>query len=331
LPRGDEYCGTPHFKDILVKATFARLSTCALAAAVAACGSSSNGFNPRTAKGPDTQCVVGDLAVGTMVTGDLSAATACAYPAEYDSTITGLTVSYNFGGAAGKGYLVSLQSNWGNQTTLIGGSSGAKTVLAYSDYGGDEQPTLVFVPPANTGYSVRAGAFDSTASDTGAYTLRAQTCKVPVKTITDSVSHADNLGPGDCVLPQGDYTGNDSSYVHIYQIQFDSASTRELMFIVGDSSLAFNFGGPGFDPYGYLPGSTSTNVSGITGGMGPLTSSSAGIYTLIVGTTEFAPTSQPYTIIVGSETPAASRVPTGTPFVTPLGRATVKAHKLRPK
>jgi hypothetical protein len=263
------------------------------------------------------------------VTGDLSAATACSYPTEYDSTITGLAVSYNFGGAAGKGYLFSMQSTWANQTTLIGGTSTAKSVLAYSDDGGVDQPTLFLVPPSNTGYSVRVGAYDSTRADSGAYSLRAQTCKVPLGTITDSVSHADNLGPGDCIVPQGDYAGNDSSYVHIYQIQFDSASTRQLTFIVGDSSLAFDFGGPGFDPYGYLYGSTATNYSGIMNGSGPITSSSPGIYTLVVGTTEFAPTSQPYTIIVGSETPAPSRVPVGTPFGHARVKATVKLHTLR--
>jgi len=317
----------PLSKESPVKVPSARLSLCALAAALAACSSdNNNSFNPRTAKGPDTQCVVGDLANGTTVTGDLSAATACSYPTEYDSTITGLAVSYNFGAAAGKGYLISLLSALNNQTTLIGGTSTAKTVLAYADYQAPLQATMILVPPANTGYSVRVGAYDSTRADTGAYSLRAQTCKVPLGTITDSVTHQDVLGPGDCVDPLGDWEGEDSSYIHVYQIQFDSNSARTLAFVAGDSSLAFNIGGPGFDPYGYLDNSTQVRANDITSASGTFTSKRPGIYTLIVGTTYYSPTSHSYTLTIGGQTPGASRVPTGTPFGS---TSSARMHKLR--
>jgi hypothetical protein len=302
-----------------VKSTFGVVSVFGIALVVVACSSDNTGFNPRTAKGPDQTCVAGELTVGLTVMGDLSKAGSCAHAMFYDSTQNAIAVSYNLGTQAGKGYLVSLQSNWANQTSLIGTVSGVPATLAYADYGGPWQATLAFVATSNAGYSVRVGAYDSVSADTGAYALRTQTCKVPVPTITDAITHSDHLAPGDCVVPQGDFASDDSSYVHLYAIQFDAGETRTITFTAADSSLSFDIGGPGFDPYGYFCcsyGGVWSYGHWIQSATYTVTAAGAGIYTLIVGTSHYAPTSQPYTLTVSAESVAASRVPPETPSVS---------------
>jgi hypothetical protein len=302
------------FEDHMMMKSMGGVASLLGAALVAgACSSDNSGFNPQTAKGPDKTCVVGELTVGSSATGDLSAASACPYAQFFDSANTAIAVSYNFGTQQGKGYLISLQSDWENQASLIGATSGVPTTLAYADFDHQRQATLVFVAPSNTGYSVRVGAYDANPADTGAYTLRAQSCKVPLPTITDSITHSDNVGPGDCTVPFSDYYGIDSSYVHLYTIHFDTNMTRTITLVGSDSSLAFNMGGSGLDVYGYFDG----NYGGVSLGHSSLhnttfvfTSNKPGVYTLMVGTTFYSPASQPYTLTVGAQQAAApSRVP----------------------
>jgi hypothetical protein len=197
---------------------------------------------------------------------------------------------------------------------LIGKVGGVPTTLAYADYSQPYQATMPFVATSNAGYSVRVGAYDSTAADTGAYTLRAQSCSVPVPTITDSVTHTDNLAPGDCTVPLSDFFTSDSSYVHLYAIHFDSGASRTIAFTVPGASLAFEMGGPGYDPYRYFPKSTYVYFKGITGGQGTFTAGDSGVYTMIVATSVYQATSTPYTMTIGTEVPAAlhvTRPPTG--------------------
>ena len=302
-----------------MKSTFGAVSVVGVALAAAACSSDNTGFNPRTAKGPDQTCVAGELTVGLTTMGDLSKAASCAYAMFYDSTQNAIAVSYNLGTQAGKGYLVSLQSNWANQTSLIGTVSGVPATLAYADYQGPWQATLAFVATEDAGYSVRVGAYDSVSADTGAYALRVQTCKVPMPTITDSITHADHLALGDCTVPQSDFESDDSSYVHLYAIQFDAGQTRTITFTAPDSSLSFDIGGPGFDPYGYFCcayGGAWRFDHWVHNATYSVTATGAGIYTLIVGTSHYTPTSQPYTLTVGAGSLAPSRVPPKTPSLS---------------
>jgi hypothetical protein len=310
-----------------VKAALVWAPACALAVVASACSSDNSGFNPRTAKGPDAQCVEGELAVGTTVSGDLSAATACAYPYAFDSSTTTLNVSYNFGGAKGKGYLISMQSLFSEQVTLVGNVAGVPTTLAYADYSLPEQAAIVFVPPANTGYSVRAGADVNNPADTGAFTLRAQSCKVPLPTIaaTDSITHTDAVGPGDCTIPYSDYEGNDSSFIHIYQIQIDAGQSRAITLVAADSSLAYDGGGPGFDPFAYFgDGQYDDEVTNETFTLD--TKDGGGIYTLVVGTNEYTPTSEGYTLTVGPESLTPLRVPTTHPKSARLATKMLRLH-----
>jgi hypothetical protein len=254
---------------------------------------------------------MGTLSVGQTVQGDLSAASSCSfYPLVWDTTQTAISQSYNFSVQSGKGYLVSLLSTVWTNAQLIGGTTANPVRLEAADYDAPYQSTLPFVATATTTYSVRVSAdnypSNSIPADTGAYTLRAQSCKVPLPMVTDSVSHSDNLAPGDCTDPKSDFTTEDSSFVHIYTIHFDSAATRTIYISAGGAPVAFNIGGPGSDPYDYFGWGTSAR--NITSGSGTFTAGDSGVYTMVIGTNAYSATSQPYTITFGAEVPAASRV-----------------------
>jgi hypothetical protein len=294
-----------------LKSTFGVVSIVGVALVAAACGSDS-ATSPKPPVGADATCVVGTLTVGTTVTGDVSnTASSCLYPLFWDSAAPPTSnVSYNFGVRAGKGYLISEIATWNNHVQLIGGTTAAKVTLAEADYGGVRQSTLAFVATSTTAYSVRVGADDNNnPADTGTFTLRAQSCKVPVPTITNSVTHSDNLASGDCTVPQGDFNYLDSSYVHLYAIHFDSGGTRTITFGVPGAALAFDLGGPGYDPYGYLWHSSWTGKRSMTTDTTiTFTAGDSGVYTMMVGTAAYQAASTAYTLTVGTEVPAPLHV-----------------------
>jgi hypothetical protein len=281
-----------------------------VALVAAACGSDS-AVAPKPPVGPDAaSCVVGTLSVGTTVAGDLNPTIAtCRDSLWYDSSMSTIYESYNFGAQSGKGYLISLLANWDNHVELIGGTRAAEQTLGLADFDAPWQSTIPFVAKSSTAFSVRVGADDDNnlPADTGAFTLRVQSCKVPLTTITDSVSHSDNLAPTDCTVPKSDFTTGDSSYVHLYTIHFDSAGTRTFYFAVPGAPLALNIGGPGYDPYGYF--GNGNDWQDITDGASvTYTAADSGTYTMILGTNAYSATSQPYTITVGADVPAALHV-----------------------
>jgi hypothetical protein len=278
-----------------------------------ACGSD-NGTAPKPQVGPDAQCVKGTLAVGQTVQGDLSAASSCNYPLVWDATDTSIGQSYNFSVQTGKGYLVSLLATEDNNVLLVGGTAASEQILEAADYSAPWQSTLPFVATSSTTYSVRVGSDDESnrLADTGAYTLRAQSCNVPLPLVTDSVSYTGTFGPGDCTDPQSDFRSDDSSYVHLYAVHFDSGASRTIYIDAPAAELAFDIGGPGFNPYGYTY-PTNENVTwygytDISGGSGVITAGDSGTYTMVIGTAAYSATAQPYTITFGAEVPAASRV-----------------------
>lgn len=282
--------------------------------AVLAAAACSSDTAPKVAHvGPDASCVKGSLSVGQTIQGDLSAASSCLYPLVWNTNDTSIGQSYNFTVQAGKGYLVSLLATWDNNALLVGGTTASPSILEAADYSGTYQSTLPFVATSSTTYSVRVGSDDETnrLADTGTYTLRAQACKVPLPLVTDSVTHTDNLGPGDCTAPQSDFTTGDSSYVHLYAIHFDSAASRTIYIQAPGAALAFDLGGPGFNPYGYSYGNNSVGwiyARNITGGMGTFTAADSGTYTMVIGTQAYSASAQPYTITFGAMVPAASHV-----------------------
>jgi hypothetical protein len=291
-----------------VKSTLGTVGTLGLALVAAACGSDSV-TKPKPPVGPDATCVAGTLTVGTTVNGDLSAnGSSCLYPLFWDSSVSTLNVSYNFGVQAGKGYLVSEQAVWDNHAEMIGTSGGAKVTVAEADYSGTRQSTLPFVATSTTAYSVRVGADDddptNLAADTGAFVLRAQTCKVALPTVTDSVSHSDNLAPGDCTLPEGDFVGQDSSFVHLYTVHFTAGGTRTIYVTSAAVPLAIDMGGPGFDAYGYFNSNALRVGNTSAGDSFTFTAVDSGTFTMVVGTNTYSASSEAYTITFGAEIPA---------------------------
>jgi hypothetical protein len=315
-----------------VKSPFAVVSVFGVVLVAAACGSDSP-VAPKPPIGPDAaSCVVGTLSVGTTVSGDLNPTTAkCSDSLFWDSSTSTIYESYNFGVQSGKGYLISLLATWDNHVELMGGTSAAEQMLGVADYSAPRQSTIPFVAKSTTAYSVRVGADDPdhNLADTGAFTLRVQSCKVPLTTITDSVSHSDNLAPTDCTVPEGDFTTGDSSYVHLYTIHFDSAGTRTFYFAVPGAPLAFDMGGPLYDPYGYL--GNSIGVQNVANGSSvTFTAGDSGTYTMILGTSTYSATSQSYTMTVGADIPAALHVtppPSRSSSVNFTNRAALKANK----
>jgi hypothetical protein len=304
-----------------------------VALVAAACGSDS-AVAPKPPVGPDAaNCVVGTLSVGTTVTGDLNPTIAtCSDSLFWDSSSSTIYESYNFGVQSGKGYLVSLLATWDNHVELIGGTRAAELMVGVADYSAPRQSTIPFVAKSTTAYSVRVGADDPkpNLSDTGAFTLRVQSCKVPLPTITDSVSHSDNLAPTDCTVPLGDFTSNDSSYVHLYTIHFDSAGTRTFYFAVPGVPLAFDMGGPLYDPYGYFNGHSIREQHITDGSSVTFTAGDSGTYTMVLGTAAYSATSQAYTMTVGADIPAALHVtppPSRSSGLNLNSGAALKAHK----
>jgi hypothetical protein len=302
-------------------------------ALVAAACSSDSAVAPKPPVGPDAaNCVVGTLAVGTTISGDLNPTIAtCSDSLWYDSSTSTIYESYNFGVQSGRGYLISLLATWDNHVELIGGTRSAEQMLGLADFSAPSQSTIPFVATSTTAYSVRVGADDPrpALSDTGSFTLRVQSCKVPLPMITDSVSHTDNLAPTDCTVPESDFTSGDSSFVHLYTIHFDSAGTRTFYFAVPGAPLALNLGGPGYDPYGYF--SHNVRVGNITDGTSvSFTATDSGTYTMILGTRTYSATSQAYTITVGADIPAALHVtppPSRSAGLIVTDGAALKGHK----
>lgn len=103
------------------------------------------------------------------------------------------------------------------------------------------------------------------------------------------------------MLPSAPFAG-DSSYVHLYSIHVDSASSRQVI-VTSPGALLVAGGGTHDDTFGALPGNqflhpaappTAPSAYGFT-----LGGANGGYFTLVIGTTSTDPTT--YTLTVGSE------------------------------
>jgi hypothetical protein len=267
----------------------------------AACGSSS--MEPDVTH--DKVCLPLSLSVGT-VSNDMDTTNACVtanllrvLAGESDST---LAIDYTFPVQASSGFIITMQPLPGsNLTPRLHLVSSDGTLLAASPTGIFGSAVLAFVNTAADTVTVRAAAGDSAVSDTGAYSIRVQTCQVPLAPITDSVMHSDVVQIGDCVLPSAAFAG-DSMHVHLYSIHIDSASSRSVS-VTSPGALVVAGSGRHDDTFGVLPGNeflhpavppTAPSAYAFTLG-GPV----GGYFTLVIGTTSANPTS--YTLTVGSE------------------------------
>lgn len=290
-----------------MKSVLGMVATAGVVMLAAAC-SSDSATAPKRPIGPDAaSCTVGTITTGQTVQGDLNAppAVGCTEPLFWDSTHTVFYESYNFGVQAGKGYLVSLLSTWDSHVELEGGTTGAEVQLGEADFSAPQQSTIPFVANATTAYSLRVGQDDpSPATDTGAFTLRVQSCKVPIGTVTDSVSHTDSLTASDCTDPQSDFNSNDSTHLHIYTVHFATAGDQRMLYIdVPTGAITVEGGGTAYDPYCYFC-SGGWDAHNVSSGAYAMVAGDSGTYQMVVGTPTYVAGTQPYTLTFGTETAA---------------------------
>jgi hypothetical protein len=293
--------------------TFAVIPAVGMALFLAACGSDSS-TTPKTSGLDPARCTVGTIAAGQSAQGDLNPANGntCAEGYPFEEGDSDNYVAYKFGVTSGTGYLVSLAASWDNHVELMQASPIGEQLIGVSDECCSAQSTIPFVANATTTYGVRVGQDDplinGAPSDTGAYTLRVQTCKVPVTTVTDSITHVDSLTTSDCVNPRGDFS-EDSSYIHIYTIHFAAPGDQRTIAITAgiDQPLIVRAGGPGYDPYCYFTDCLLYDY-GFEDNSWTVTAPDSGTYTMVLGTESFTSSTVPYTVTFGSDVSAASHV-----------------------
>lgn len=250
------------------------------------------------------------------MTGDLNAASGntCHEGYPWDEGDSDSYLAYKFGVTSGTGYLVSLQANYDNHVEVMEASSLGEQLIGLADGYQENVSSIPFVANATTTYALRVGQDDPMTeggvSDSGAYTLRVQTCKVPLAGITDSVTHVDSLTTGDCLQERSwAFYNNDSSYIHIYTMHFANIGGQRTIAITAgvDQELVARAGGPGYDPYCYFS-ECLLSTGDFTNGSWVVTAPDSGTYTLVIGTYGFSATTTPYTLTVGAEQAVGAHV-----------------------
>jgi hypothetical protein len=294
---------------------FAVVPVAGMAMFMAACGSDSS-TSPKSSGSPDAaSCTVSALSVGQTVQGDLTPAgtgKSCVEDYPWQAPDHDAYQSYSFSAQSGKGYLVTatMPNVFDAHLELVGSTSTGASVLSIND---DYVYQLPFVAPATATYAIRLGQDDPyseaqwNASDTGAFALRAQACKVPLALVTDSVVHTDTLTTTDCTVPRGDFNDEDSSLVQLYTVHFDSVGEQRTLYVTTSTGLYIRSGTVGNDPYCYGYGGCLLEAA-TDGGSYTMSASDSGTYTLIVGTQGYTAGPTPYTIGFGSEQQAVSHV-----------------------
>ena len=275
----------------------------ALALAAAACGSDNTPTSGNSGA-KSVACATGSLAVGAMQHGDLDSASTCkrVSAASGDST---LTAFYTLSVQSGHGYLLAMAGQ--SLHSLLALVSPGDTLRALSPHYAGPLPIarMLIASEVTETDTVRATTFDTLASDTGAFTITTQSCKVPVPPLvqpTDSITHTDTIGPGDCQVFLSDFllsTVSDQVSVHLYSVHFSQGMFRQVT-IDASSPVWLLMGGAEDDTFG-AHGSvesidTATTHTVNNFGLG------AGHYTLVVAAS--APSS--YTLTIGSEQPSVS-------------------------
>jgi len=268
----------------------------------AACGSSATA--PKVVK--NKVCPPAVLSAG-VVANSLDTASACVTPnvlagvldAQPEST---LASDYTLHVQGSTGVIITMEglppAELASRLDLLASDS---TLLATSPTGVFAPAVLAFVNGTPDSLDVRATVDDSLPADTGAYSLRVQTCAVPLAPITGAVSHTDSIQSSDCVLPSAPFVG-DSSHAHLYSIHIDSGSSRAIT-VSSPGAVAIAGGSPHDDTFGALPSDaflhpseppTGPSAYAFTLGGGP-----GGYFTLIISTPSDEPTS--YTLTVADE------------------------------
>lgn len=283
-----------------------RVSLSALAVVAAACGSSKS---PTSVNSPSkgVACATGSITLGAVVNGDLDSASTC----KRLNTITGdstLTASYSLSVQSGHGYLLTMAGQ--NLHTVMQLVSPGDTLLAASPtyLGPSSQVRLLFAREVTETDTVRATAFDTLASDTGAFTITPQSCKVPVPPLvqpTDSITHNDTVGIGDCQVLLSDFFDNphdEQVSVHLYALHFSAATNYRQVTINADSPVWLFMGGPGDDAFAAVPGHSVESIDTATTHTINNFGTGKGDFTFVVAAAEPAS----YTLTIGAEHPYMS-------------------------
>jgi hypothetical protein len=270
---------------------------------------------PTSVRKPElaVQCLAGTISPDTLVTGDLDSASACRARDLFSGEST-FTHSYVFPVEAGRGYLVKMWSRnqdvfMKSRLELVTTGNPAEALLAASRSSTRGVAQLVFVAAATAKDTIRATTVDAAPSDTGAYQIFAQTCKVPVPAIvdSDSIVRTDTIAAGDCQVDLSGFPFGDDNYsnVHLYALHWSGGSERRLISYTSAERLRVFIGGPHDDTFGVTTGTetATTSDSGAHATSFYWASSKPGDYTFLIGTDGNAVNWARYTLSIGPAHP----------------------------
>ena len=243
-----------------------------------------------------------------MQNGDLDSASTCKRVSAVSGDST-LTAFYTLSVQSGHGYLLAMAGQSLNSVMAL--VSPGDTLRALSPVYAGPLPIarMLIASEVTETDTVRATTFDTLASDTGAYTLTTQACKVPAPPLlqpTDSITHTDTISVGgDCPVLLSDFlndTHSDQVFVHLYSLHFSQQGVFRQVTIDASSPVWLLMGGPEDDAFGAIAGhSVSTFDTATTHTINDF-GTGQGHYTLAVAAT--VPTS--YTLTIGTEQPYSS-------------------------
>ena len=280
----------------------------ALVLVAAACGSDNSPTSANSAA-KSVACATGSLSVGATKNGDLDSASTCkrVSPIANDSTLTSL---YALNVQSGHGYLLTMTGPSLNSVMALVSPGDTLRALSPTYAGPLSIARMLIASEVTETDTVHATTFDTLASDTGAYTLTTQACKVPVPPLvqpTDSITHTDTISVGgDCPVFLSDFVGNKNGeqvFVHLYSLHYSQRGVFRQVTVDASSPVWLLMGGPEDDAFGAIAGlsSVSSFDSATTHNVGDF-GTGQGHYTLVVAAT--APTS--YTLTIGTEQPYSS-------------------------
>lgn len=265
---------------------------------------------------PELTCVAtaGTLNPDTLVTGELDSASACR-ARDLVSGESTFTHSYVLPVQAGHGYLVAMRARNSqnvflrSRLELATPGTPAETLLAASRSGAFGVAQLLFVGARTVTDTIRATTIDATPSDTGAYQIFVQACKVPVSAISDadSITRTDTIAAGDCQVDLSGFLFGDDNIanVHLYGLHWTSGFQQRLISYASAERLRVFIGGPHDDTFGVTAGtqSASTSDSGAHATSFYWAASKPGDYTFLIGTDQSPINWASYTLTIGPAQP----------------------------
>lgn len=282
-----------------------RICRAAFVITAAACGSSV----PTSVKSPKSvACATGSTTVGATVNGRLDSASTC----RRRNTVSGestFTASYGLSVQSGHGYVLTMTGQNLHSLMQLTAPGGDTLRASSPTYAGPvQQARLLIASEVTETDTVRATTFDTLASDSGAFSITAQSCKVPVPPLlqpTDSITHVDSVGTGDCQVDLADFfdqTHAGPVSVHVYAVHYSSSTDFRQVTIDASSPVWLFMGGSGDDTFGALPSDGVESIDSATTHTVNDFGRGQGDFTLVVAAA--APAS--YTLTVGAEHPFTS-------------------------